>query len=106
KINTKRYTNEVKSEIEEKPTLTYLRPPLTLAAVLHQAETAQTKCVVIAGSDETLQWNQAYNVPNALSKIGVLMIPVVNMDPEHQVYQRRRFPIWHSEEEVIRQSGG
>jgi hypothetical protein len=106
KINTKRYTNEVKSEIEEKPTLTYLRPPLTLAAVLHLAETEQTKCVVIAGSDETLQWNQAYNMANALSKIGVLMIPVVNIDPEHQVYQRKRFPIWHSEEDVVRQQSG
>jgi hypothetical protein len=105
-INTKRYPQDVRTEITQKPTLTYLRPPLTLAAVLHLAENAQTKCAVIAGSDEELQWSQAYNLPDARMRLGVLMIPVLNMDPEHQMYQRKRWPFWHSEDEVIRASVG
>lgn len=105
-INTKGYSQEVQAQIARKPTLTYLRPPLTLAAVLHLAESAKTKCVVIAGSDENLQWNQAYNVPSALTRLGVLMIPIVKMEPEHQVYQQRRWPIWHSEVDVVRQCTG
>ncbi|MBZ5728397.1 MAG: hypothetical protein LAP87_25870 [Acidobacteriia bacterium] len=105
-INTKQYSQEDKTRIASKPTLTYLRPPLTLAAVLHLAESAQAKCAVIAGSDENLQWNQAYNVPNALTRIGVLMIPVVKMDFQHQMYQQKQWPIWHSEAEVVRQSVG
>jgi hypothetical protein len=105
-LNTKRYTKDVQAEIAGKPTLTYLRPPLTLAAVLHLAESVGTKCVVVAGSDEERQWSQAYSVPNGRTRIGVLMIPVVNMDPEHQIYQGKQWPIWNSEAAVARHCTG
>lgn len=105
-LNTKEYSQQVKDEIRDKTTLTYLRPPLTIAAVLHLAEGARTKCAVIAGSDEHLQWNHALSVSNALESIGVLMIPVVKMDRQYQMHQGRQFPIWHSEADVNRQSVG
>jgi class 3 adenylate cyclase len=100
-INKKKYAAPVQAEMNEKPTLTYLRPILTIAAVLHLASKKGGKNIVIAGKDEFLQWSHAYNLPKALGLIGVLMIPVLTTDREHQLQQKKRFPIWHSEDQLI-----
>jgi len=89
RLNGKGYAEDVKEKIEGKPTLTYLQPPLTLAAVIHLVTNAQTKCAVVAGFDEKEQWEQAYNMGSVRAQVGILMIPVVKMDPVHQIYQQK-----------------
>lgn len=101
-INNKGYSADDITRNNAKPTLAYIRPPLTIAAVLHLAHETGTKCVVVSGRDESQQWKQAYNIPNALSRIGALMIPVIKMDRKHQLLQKERWPIWHSEADIVR----
>lgn len=101
-INNKGYSADDITRNNSKPTLAYIRPPLTIAAVLHLAQEAGTKCIVVSGSDESQQWKQAYNIPDALSRIGALMIPVIKMDRKHQLLQKERWPIWHSEADIVR----
>jgi class 3 adenylate cyclase len=107
-INNKGYNQQVRDEIKQKTTLTYVRPPLTLAAVLHLAEGSRPKSAVIAGSDENIQWKQLYadTVPNARDSIGVLLIPVLLLDKQYQMHQEGQWPIWYSEDDVLRQCVG
>jgi hypothetical protein len=100
-INNKEYSEDVKIELKSKTTLTYIRPPLTIAAVLHLAMKQPGKCAIVSGSDEALQWKQAYNETDAASQFGALMIPVIKMDKKHQVLQQKRWPIWDAIEELV-----
>lgn len=100
-INNKNYSEPDIIELRGKTTLTYIRPPLTIAAVLHLAAREQGKCAVVSGYDEAAQWTQAFNETGATSKIGALMIPVIKMNKEHQLLQQRRWPIWDSEAELL-----
>jgi hypothetical protein len=99
-INTKSYQEEVKQEVLQRPTLTHLRPPLTLAAVLHLATECPDKCLVVAGRDENIQWQFAYNVPGVRENIGALLIPTLKADKNHQALQHRQWPIWDSQQEL------
>src|SRR6185369_5170430 len=62
-INSKGYTPEIVStEIVQRATLDCLRPALTLAAVSHLVEERTELSIVIAGADEHVLWNRAYDI--------------------------------------------
>jgi hypothetical protein len=100
-LNNKEYAEEVKSEHLVRSTLTYLRAPLTIAAVLHLAIQEGGKCIAVSGRDEYLQWTHAYTIPGASDNIGALMIPIVKMSPNYQLQQKERWPIWDSEARLV-----
>jgi hypothetical protein len=100
-INNKGYSEDVKIELRAKTTLTYIRPTLTIAAVMHLASSETTKCAVVSGCDEALQWKQAFNESDAVNRIGALMIPVVKMDKNHQILMQKRWPIWDALNELV-----
>ena len=101
-INQKTYSDEVKREVEEDSMLTHIRPLLTIAAVLYIANAKGSKCAIISGQDELLQWQHAYNVPGADAKIGALMIPNLTRDKNHLLRQKERYPIWDSKNAIER----
>ena len=102
RINNKDYSAEDKARVAEKSTIAYIRPPLTLASVMHMVEDDGAKAIVVAGKDEMEQWNQLFGMPNGRKAIGACLIPVIRMSREHQVLQKKQFPIWYSEEDAVR----
>lgn len=101
-LNNKEYSDEVIEQITRKSTLAYMRPTLTMAAVLHLTQGCASKCVVIAGKDEEGQWKLTYSIRNGLTALGACLIPIVKMDPKHQVQMDKSFPIWFGIEEASR----
>jgi hypothetical protein len=102
-INNKEYSDDVKEEIKRSATLDFLRPALSIAAVLYLVETAGQKGIVIAGADEKIQWERAYDIPNTRGNIGVMMNPILKADPTHQTRQSRNWPSWPSPEALLRE---
>jgi len=97
-INNKDYDLEKRDDIRKSPTLNFLRPALTMAAVIHLAEQYGQKVIIIAGADERIQWQRSYEISNARDKIGVIMNPVFKQDPVYQAMQKASWPIWDSED--------
>ncbi len=102
-INNKEYSDDVKEEIKRSATLDCLRPALALAAVLYLVEKVGQKGIVVAGSDEKIQWERAYDIPNTRGNIGVMMNPILRTDPTHQSRQSRNWPSWPSPEALLRE---
>lgn len=102
-INNKEYSDDVKEEIKRSATLDCLRPALSIAAVLYLVETAGQKGIVVAGADEKIQWERAYDIPNTRGNIGVMMNPILRVDPTHQSRQSRNWPSWPSPEALLRE---
>jgi class 3 adenylate cyclase len=102
-INNKEYSDDVKEEIKRSATLDCLRPALSIAAVLYLVETAGQKGIVVAGADEKIQWERAYDIPNTRGHIGVMMNPILRVDPTHQSRQSRNWPSWPSPEALLRE---
>lgn len=102
-INNKEYSDDVKEEIKRSATLDCLRPALSIAAVLYLVETAGQKGIVVAGADEKIQWERAYDIPNTRGHIGVMMNPILKVDPTHQSRQSRNWPSWPSPEALLRE---
>lgn len=95
-INNKGYSVVVKEEKETSPALDFLRPALSIAAVLYLSVREGHKVVILAGKDERIQWERAYRLPESRPKIGVLMIPVLKDNKEYQRQQKQNWPIWDS----------
>jgi hypothetical protein len=100
-INNKDYDAEKQDEIRKSPTLNFLRPALTMAAVIHLAEEIGQKVIIIAGADERIQWQRSYEISNARDKIGVIMNPILRQDPIYQAMQKASWPFWDSEEALV-----
>ncbi|MBI2909147.1 MAG: adenylate/guanylate cyclase domain-containing protein [Chloroflexi bacterium] len=97
-INNKDYEDKVKEDIKTNPTLDFLRPALSIAAVHYLAELAEQKVVVVAGKDERIQWEQAVHL--AQERLGVLMNPVLRDEGTHQSHQGPDWPIWSSKQSL------
>lgn len=95
-INSKGYTQQVKDEIRSSATLDCLRPALSLAAVTHLAGQSSEKSIVVAGQDESTQWQLAYTLLNKRSLFGVLMNPVLKIGPVDMARQKSDWPSWPS----------
>lgn len=98
-INNKRYTQDIQQEILSSATLDCLRPALTAAAVLFLSEAEASKCIVVSGADERIQWETMYRI-GARDKVGVLMNPILRMDANYQTRQKSDGPIWNSREQL------
>ncbi|MCC7423756.1 MAG: adenylate/guanylate cyclase domain-containing protein [Planctomycetaceae bacterium] len=99
-INNKHYGREITDKIAKRATLTYLRAPLTIAAVFGIAECAKGKCLILAGQDEQYQWSTLYNLRGCYETLGVLMIPMLKENDKDQAQQLKNGPIWHSREQL------
>lgn len=102
-INNKEYSDNVKETIKRSATLDCLRPALSLAAVLYIVETAAQKGIIVAGADEKIQWERAYDIPNTRGNIGVMMNPILRGDSMEQARQSRNWPSWPSPEALLRE---
>lgn len=103
KINMKNYAEEVWKEIQRSPTLDFLRPVLTCAAVLHLAKTlGSNKIIVIAGNDEDTQWRHAIRLES--DRLGAILNPILKERKKrgeaHTARQKDNWPIWQSKEEL------
>jgi class 3 adenylate cyclase len=101
-INNKDYDQDQRDRIKKGATLNFLRPALSLAAVIHLAEQMDRKVIVVSGADEKMQWKCSYGIGNAREKIGVIMNPILlnKLDPNFQAFQKDHWPIWQSESEL------
>jgi Adenylate and Guanylate cyclase catalytic domain len=95
-INNKTYEADVQEKIKQAPTLDFLRPALSVAAVLYLAEQTGQKVIVVAGKDERIQWERTIRVPLTRPHLGVMMNPILKLDAVHQGRQKRDWPIWDS----------
>lgn len=97
-INKKDYIKEEQEKVGEKATLDFLRPALTIAAVLQLSEQLGGKCVVIVGNDEHDQWIRAHDIPGCRKQIGVLFNPVLMKKKKKgpQAQQLKNWPHWDS----------
>lgn len=102
KINDKTYDPKEKEENKRSSTLKFLRPVLSVAAVLYLAMQHSQKCVVVAGLDETIQWERTYRVPHSRSNLGVLMNPVLKGEEGFLGKQKNDWPIWYSHQSLVR----
>lgn len=100
-FNQKHYIKEVQDKVREKATLDFLRPALTIAAVLQLSEQLGGKCVVIVGDDEHDQWVRAHDIPGCRKQIGVLFNPVLMKKKGLQAQQVKNWPHWDSCHDVI-----
>ena len=93
-INNKEYSDAVKDEIKGWAMLDCLRPALSLSAVLYIVEKEGMRGIVVAGADEKIQWERAFDIPNPNTResISVLMIPILKEDSQHQTKQSRNWP--------------
>jgi adenylate/guanylate cyclase family protein len=95
-INNKTYEAVVLETKRKAPTLDFLRPALSVAAVLYLAEQSGQKVIVVAGKDERIQWERTIRVPLTRPHLGIMMNPILMRDPKHQDWQKRDWPIWDS----------
>lgn len=96
-INKKEYDDVRAAQIASSPTLKFLTPALSIAVVIHLAMALEGKVIIVSGEDERKQWEGSYNIANAREKIGAIMHPVLNQDPDSQAFQDSSWPIWGSE---------
>jgi hypothetical protein len=101
-INNKDYDQDQRDRIKKGATLNFLRPALSLAAVIYLAGQMERKVIVVSGADEKMQWKCSYGIGNAREKIGVIMNPILlnKLDPNFQAFQKDHWPIWQSENEL------
>jgi hypothetical protein len=99
-INNKKYNVEQQEKIQHSSTLDFLRPALSVAAVLYLAEQAGQRCIVVAGSDERIQWTRTIRVPGTRPQLGFLMIPVLK-DAMYQGKHKSDWPIWDSLQALV-----
>lgn len=104
-INQKDYSEEVKAKIKGNPTLDFLRPVLTGAAVLHLSDKFKTvngKVIVIAGHDEEIQWRHIIeNDPRSLAVIYNPRLEELDKSGiRHTARQSGKWPIWFSKIEL------
>lgn len=95
-INHKKYSESIIQEISNSATLDFLRPALTIAAVMYLAQQAKTKCIVIAGEDEKIQWVRSHDIPSSRNLIGAVFHPVLETEKGYQERQRPNWPQWYS----------
>jgi hypothetical protein len=101
-INLKDYPAEVRQTINSSATLDFLRPALTISAVLYLSETLQCKCEIVAGHDERKQWEAAHaSIPSSRSQFGVLFNPVLNAKSGHQGRQTKNWPLYFNSQQVL-----
>ncbi len=106
-INQKDYPKEIKNKVLE-PTLDFLRPVLTCAAVLHltresSKKNKDAKTIIVVGVDEKLQWRHLLlNIPSV--RLGGVYNPIFKMSKaggqSYTALQENRWPIWHSQKEL------
>jgi hypothetical protein len=101
-INNKDYSSNIKDEIRRSATLDFLRPALSTAAVLFMAGMERKKCIVVSGADERIQWERTYRFPGTRDQLGVLMNPILRMDEGHESRQKSDWPIWDSQQSLVR----
>lgn len=104
-INQKDYSEEVKAKIKENPTLDFLRPVLTGAAILHLSEkfkAGNRKVIVIAGYDEEIQWRHIIEKdPRSLAVIYNPRLEELDKSGlRHTARQSGKWPIWYSKLEL------
>ncbi|MFC1991483.1 adenylate/guanylate cyclase domain-containing protein [Chloroflexota bacterium] len=103
-INYKTYEPEVKDAVNQLPTLDFLHPALTIAAVLHVSDQIHvpdredSKCAVIAGFDENIQWESALaSIPGCRGRFGVLLNPILEKkEGNFQGHQTENWPLYFS----------
>jgi hypothetical protein len=101
-INKKDYDDAYAAQvIGNSPTLKFLTPALSIAVVIHLAEKVDNKVIVVSGADERRQWTGSYSISNARAKMGAIMHPVLNQDPDNQAFQSATGPIWDSEGALV-----
>lgn len=99
-INEKYYSQEVKEEIRKSATLDFLRPALTIAAVMQLTRPMTSKSLVVVGRDEKFQWERTLSIPEARARFGVLLTPILEWDEGHQGRQIKNWPMWFSWESM------
>jgi class 3 adenylate cyclase len=99
-INYKTYDPQQQEIIQNSFTLDFLRPALSVAAVLYLAQQAGQKCIVVAGSDERMQWTRTIRVPGSRHQLGFLMIPILK-DAMYQGKHKSDWPIWDSIQALV-----
>lgn len=109
-INQKQYSQEVKDKIKENPTLDFIRPILTCAAVVHLIErfhetNVYSKVTIVSGEDEQIQWRSLLSMTGPSQNLGIILHPTLkirNAGMTHTARQTSDWPIWHSRRELER----
>ena len=94
-INNKEYAVAVKEKIMKSSTLDFLRPALTIGAVLRLSPKLGGKSVVVVGHDEKIQWERGLDIQGSRSQFGVIFNPVLETG-RYQVRQEKTMPFWYS----------
>jgi len=102
-INNKDYDTNVKDAISRAATLDFLHPALTISAVLHLSKQIGRKCIIVAGYDEKIQWEEALDsIPYTRDQFGVLFNPILNnKDGTYQGRQTKNWPLYFSWQRMI-----
>jgi hypothetical protein len=104
-MNNKQYSETVQASISGAATLEFMRPVLTISAVIEAAKEADHKVLVVSGKDELIQWERTMGLRKGRERIGVLMNPVLRVDQDSRTYQTRQrddYPIWDSTQALVR----
>jgi hypothetical protein len=102
-INNKEYAENVKDAISRAATLDFLHPALTISAVLHLSKQIGRKCIIVAGYDEKIQWEEALSsIPYTRGQFGVLFNPILNnKDGTYQGRQTKNWPLYFSWQQML-----
>ncbi len=95
-INDKDYEASVKETIKASATLDFLRPALTIAAVLRLSQELGGKSVVVVGYDENIQWERGHAIKGSREQFGVLFNPILKKKLGYQARQIKDWPFWDS----------
>jgi hypothetical protein len=107
-LNQKSYDGAAKQQIIQEPTLDFLRPILTCAAVVHLAShaceaDADKKAIIVAGLDEQPQWQSILSMGDAGKNMAAILNPVFTIrdgGASHTARQKNDWPIWRAKKEL------
>lgn len=101
-FNHKGYSEDVKDFVKKAMTLDFLHPVLTIASIMYMCDQKNSKCIVVVGYDEHIQWVGVHSsIPETCEKYGVLFNPIINKKEGAQARQTRNWPIFFSTDGVV-----
>lgn len=112
-ISQKEYAQGVRDEIRRDSALSFLRPILTCAAVVHLATSLQDiesnpKIIIVCGIDEDIQWSNVLHLTESQQGLGAIYNPTLRVSlagATHTARQRRDWPIWRSQRQLFNAMG-
>ncbi|MDD2466838.1 MAG: adenylate/guanylate cyclase domain-containing protein [Desulfobulbus sp.] len=101
-FNHKEYADDVKEAVKKAAALDFLHPALTISSVMYLCDNKPSKCIVVVGHDEHIQWEKVnLSIPQTREKFGVLFNPVIKKKEGKQARQTSNWPMFLNKEAVV-----